>query len=190
MKFLYLTLLISSLFFSCKQDKSVIKNKVINEKKTNIDSDKKEDIKEYSVGTTIDNIAFNDINGDLLPINDYVDSVMLIDFWATWCVPCKAQNKKLIPVYQKYKDYGFEIYAVSIDKYLKKWENVIKKEKPPWINTIARKSYKNDFIKQFKIHSVPSSFLIDKNRKIIAINIHPKLLEEKLSKLLLPNSSK
>jgi len=181
MKFIYSIFIIFLIFASCKQKdeasansrKSIINNEEHNEK-----------VENFVIGGFIENIVLKDSAGIVQPLEKYTGKYTLVDFWASWCKPCRSQNKKLIPVYEKYKSQGFEIYAVSVDNYEKKWKKSLQHDKTPWVNTIARNGFNNKYLKNFKIHSIPSNFLIDANKKIIAVNISPIKLEKKLDIVL------
>ncbi len=140
-------------------------------------------LKTIKVGTEFKNFEFPDINEKMLNINDYRNSILLIEFWASWCGPCRQSNPDLLKVYESYKNDGFEIYGVSLDTDKEAWSHAIEKDGLKWINTIAKGGMKNQTIINLGIQYIPSNYLIDKNGKIMAINIRPSDLEKKLHEL-------
>jgi thiol-disulfide isomerase/thioredoxin len=113
---------------------------------------------------------------------------VLIDFWASWCVPCRRSFPHMREVYKKYKGDKFEIYSVSIDEDKKAWLKAVKEEKNPWLQSLDTKNISQ---KGFAVTGVPSTFLIDPNGKIIAkeVGFDPNggsEIEKKLGKVLAP----
>ncbi|MBQ0721799.1 MAG: TlpA family protein disulfide reductase, partial [Gammaproteobacteria bacterium] len=128
--------------------------------------------------------------GKTIALNDIKGKVTLIDFWAAWCAPCRKENPNVVNVYNKYHEKGLEIIGVSLDgtpqqKDAKQaWMDAIEKDKLTW-NHVSNLQYFNDPIaKQFNINSIPATFLIDAEGKIIAKNLRGPALEEKIASLL------
>ncbi len=113
---------------------------------------------------------------------DYV----LIDFWASWCRPCRMENPNVLRAYNKYKDKGFEILGVSLDKTEDKWVEAIEEDGLTWLHVSDLQGWKNEVAQQFGISSIPATILIDPEGKIIAKNLRGPYLESKLEELFGP----
>lgn len=138
------------------------------------------------VGGTVPDFTMNNEEGNPVTLSQVYPKVqyLLIDFWASWCAPCRAENPNVVENYKKYHDKGFEIVAVSLDKDKDSWLKAIENQELIWIHVSDLKGWKNEVAKQYAIRSVPSNFLIDSEGKIIARNLRGKDLGEKLSELL------
>lgn len=118
------------------------------------------------VGTKVPNIVLKDDQGKEHSIADLKGKYVLIDFWASWCMPCKAEIPNMKRVYEGYKDNGFEIFSVSIDRDKNKWLGASKDL--PWINTYDEGGA---YAQQFRVASIPFTLFIDTEGKIIAKNL-------------------
>lgn len=124
--------------------------------------------------------------GEIIKLQDVLGKVTLIDFWASWCGPCRRENPNVVNAYQKYHEKGFNIISVSLDKpgAEAKWKAAIEKDQMTW-NHISRLQHWNDPIaKQYGVSSIPATFLLDENGIIIAKNLRGKALHDKLAELL------
>ncbi|MDW8289051.1 MAG: TlpA disulfide reductase family protein, partial [Flammeovirgaceae bacterium] len=110
--------------------------------------------------------------------------VVLIDFWASWCGPCRRENPNVVKLYEKYKHKGFEIYGVSLDRDRKAWIEAIKEDGLPWIHVSDLKFWQSEAAKLYNISAIPTTVLLDKEGKIIAKNLRGKALEEAIEKVL------
>jgi peroxiredoxin len=119
-------------------------------------------------------------------LSDYKGKYILVDFWASWCAPCRAENPDLVSTYQKYKAKGFTILGVSLDdKSTKKaWLDAIKSDGLQWTQVSDLKGWGNDVARLYGIKTIPSNILIDPSGKIIARNITDRVLDAKLKELL------
>jgi thiol-disulfide isomerase/thioredoxin len=127
--------------------------------------------------------AFNiaDIKNRILKSEDFKGKYLLLDFWASWCVPCRKQHPRLKEAYEKYNLKGFEILSVSIDEDSAKWKTAITEDGIPWNN--ARDTNRGDARAVSKIYGVipiPANFLISPEGRIVAINLDGDGLLEKL----------
>ncbi len=156
-------------------DKKTLDKRVIESLNTSIRKFSK-----YKVGTKMPTIELPNEQGKIIKLSDLRGKVVLVDFWASWCVPCRENNKELKSIYQKYNSLGFEILGVSIENNKADWLKALRKDKVEWINT---KTLNDKLSQELGIQYVPSNFLISREGKILAINIQPKLLEQKLSEL-------
>jgi thiol-disulfide isomerase/thioredoxin len=106
-----------------------------------------------------------------------------IDFWASWCTPCRAQGRELIPMYNKYKSKGFEVIAVSLDTDAKAWKKASQADGYTWTNLSDLKGFESALGKKYNITAIPRNLLIDQKGNIIAMDLHGKELEAKLAGL-------
>lgn len=120
------------------------------------------------VGDQAPAFTLNNTNGKPVSLADLKGKILLIDFWASWCEPCRAESPNLKEQYKLYKDKGFEIISVSLDTDRKNWLKAIKDDGLPWLQVSDLKGYNSETIKTYGIHAIPSFLLIDRDGKIIA----------------------
>ncbi len=138
----------------------------------------------FPEGTTVPDIVLKDTSGHELKLSDLRGKYVLIDFWASWCGPCRAENPNVAAEYQKYKDKGFTVYSISLDNDRTKWINAIKKDKLAWPTHVSElKGWQSEICKPWKIGSIPSNFLIDKDGKVIGTNLRGEDLQNKLKEI-------
>jgi thiol-disulfide isomerase/thioredoxin len=106
-----------------------------------------------------------------------------IDFWASWCAPCREQGRALIPLYETYKSKGLEVMAVSLDTNPAAWKKAIRADGYKWVNVSDLKGFDSATIKKYGITAIPRNFLIDATGKIIAQDLHGSELAAKLAEL-------
>lgn len=130
------------------------------------------------VSTTPDgkSLALNEI----LKNNKYT----LLDFWASWCGPCRAENPHVVKTYQAFKDKGFSILSVSLDDKAEKWNEAIKADGMPWHHVSSLKGWKEPAAALYYVKAIPMNALIDSNGKIVATNLRGDTLYEKINSLL------
>lgn len=129
-------------------------------------------------------VALPAVNGDTLKLSSLKGKVVLLDFWASWCGPCRESNKELVKIYSKYKSKGFEIFGVSIDDQKNKWQAAIKKDKISWLQVNDNGGWDAKTIADWNINAIPTSYLIDKEGKLLAMDLEAKELERALKYLL------
>lgn len=123
--------------------------------------------------------------GDVLALNDVKGKLTLIDFWAAWCKPCRAENPNIVAVYNKYKNKGLNVVGVSLDRKSEDWLRAIDADGLEW-NHISNLQYFNDPIaKLYGVNAIPAAFLLDENGVIVAKDLRGPALEEKVAELLL-----
>lgn len=124
--------------------------------------------KDFKPGVPIENFSLTDVNGEKVELDSFRGKYVYLDFWGSWCGPCRAQHPGLVELYKKYKDKGFEIVSVSMDTDKTKWNKAVEKDNMTWTNLIDPAGFKGDVAVTYKIFSVPISFLIDPDGKVIS----------------------
>ncbi|KKN11286.1 hypothetical protein LCGC14_1028080 [marine sediment metagenome] len=123
-------------------------------------------------------------DGKELALKDALGKITLVDFWAAWCKPCRAENPNVLRVYEKYHDKGLNILGVSLDRTAEAWKNAIEADGLIWQH-VSHVAYFNDPIaKLYNVDAIPAAFLLDENGVIIAKNLRGQALEEKVAELL------
>ena len=136
------------------------------------------------IGAKAPEFAQTDTNGVAVSLASLHGKYVLIDFWASWCKPCRAQNPSLLRLYQKYNDKGFTILGVSLDSKKDAWLKAIHSDKLEWQQVSDLNLWNNAVAKQYKITSVPQNYLLDTKGVIIAKNLNEEELNEVLEKEL------
>jgi peroxiredoxin len=125
-----------------------------------------------------------DLKGDSLRLSSLKGKVFLLDFWASWCVPCRFSNKNLVKLYSKYKDKGFEILSVSLDDNQSAWKKAVNKDKITWLQINDSKGWDARSAAKWQVDAIPASFLIDKDGNVVSVNAEKQELENKIRELL------
>ncbi|NOX99705.1 MAG: TlpA family protein disulfide reductase [Verrucomicrobia bacterium] len=126
-------------------------------------------------------IAFTDLNGEKVDLASMKGKVVLVDFWATWCGPCVAELPNVLDAYKKHHDKGFEIIGISLDQDEAALKSFIKENDMPWTQYFDGKGWKNDIAQKYSITSIPATFLIGKNGKVVASNLRGPQLEAEVA---------
>ncbi len=143
-----------------------------------------EDAKRLNIGSEAPEIMLSTPQGESLALSSLRGKVVLIDFWASWCRPCRAENPNVVKVYNKYKDKGFDILSVSLDNNKDRWLNAIKADGLEWNHVSDLKGWKSVVTPQYKVTGIPKTYLLDKNGIIIAKDLRGPALERKLAEVL------
>ena len=142
-------------------------------------------IKSVSIGSVAPEVILSDTNGKDIALSSLRGKYVLLDFWAGWCGPCRMENPNILKNYLKYKDKGFEVYQVSLDRSRSDWVNAIKKDNLIWYNVSDLKYFQSEAAAIYNIDRIPKGFLLDPNGVIIAkdIELRGNRLGEKLNEI-------
>jgi peroxiredoxin len=153
-------------------------------------ADKIKQLERVAIGATAPDFTQNTPDGKPLALSSLRGKYVLIDFWASWCGPCRRENPNVVTAYNKFKDKGFTILGVSLDKDTGReaWLKAIEKDGLAWNQVSDLKYWQNAAAKDYGVQAIPQNFLIDPNGKIVATNLRGEKLQETLSQLL--NQSK
>ena len=121
--------------------------------------------------------------GDTISLSSLKGKYVLLDFWASWCKPCRMESPNLVRSYNKYHEKGFEIFQVSLDKKKESWIEAIESDQLNWIHVSDLQFWNSSAAKLYQVQAIPASFLLDKNGKIIAKNLRGNSLEATLSEI-------
>ena len=150
-------------------------------KQLEINKEKLEAMKPLSPGSEAKEIALPNPEGDTLRLSDYKGKIVLLDFWASWCGPCRKENPNVVKLYEKYKKDGFEVFSVSLDKSKEGWEKAIKQDGLNWEGHVSDlKFWNSSAARSYNVSSIPFTVLIDKEGKVIKTRLRGAQLESVL----------
>ncbi|MCY7359273.1 MAG: AhpC/TSA family protein [Rudanella sp.] len=141
-------------------------------------------IRGLMMGGIAPDIALNDTTGAAVPLSSLRGKYVLIDFWASWCGPCRMENPNVVRMYNKYKEKGFTIYSVSLDQSRDSWVRAIRNDNLTWTHVSDLRYWQSAAAQQYGVTGIPKTFLIDKEGKIIAKDLRGPALEQKLEEVL------
>jgi len=130
-------------------------------------------------------ISMPDVNGKVVSLSSFKGKYVLVDFWASWCGPCRNENPNVVAAYQKFKDKNFTILGVSLDEGKEEWLQAIKDDGLAWTQISDLKKWESSVVNQYKFEGIPFNVLLDPNGKIIASSLRGADLEKKLTELLI-----
>ncbi|HAV55900.1 MAG TPA: peroxiredoxin, partial [Aequorivita sp.] len=137
------------------------------------------------VGSLAPNFSAPTPTGEMMSLKDALGKYTIIDFWASWCRPCRIENPNVVKVYNKYHDKGLNIISVSLDKAEQKdkWLQAIKDDQMDWYHVSNLQFWQDPIAQQYSVRSIPATFLLDENGVIIDKNLRGAALEAKIATL-------
>jgi len=137
------------------------------------------------VGSLLPEIALPGPDGDTVRLSSTRGSIVLVDFWAAWCPPCREENPNLVTLYDLYHSSGFDIYQVSLDIRNEDWTEAIRKDRlGRWYHVSDLKYRDSEVVRSFGLSEIPSSFLLDREGRVVAVNLRGDALRKKVEELL------
>ena len=142
-----------------------------------------EQMKSFVVGGQAPDFTQKTPDGGEMSLSELRGKVVLVDFWASWCGPCRRENPNVVRMYNKYKDKGFDILGVSLDKTQDRWVQAIEQDGLEWHHVSDLKGWSNEVAQAYGVRSIPHTILLDQEGRIIARNLRGQALEDKLEQL-------
>lgn len=140
-------------------------------------------MRKTAVGAQAPDFTMNDPEGKPIQLSSLRGKVVLIDFWASWCGPCRQENPNVVKLYQQYHDKGFEILGVSLDRTQDEWVKAIQDDQLTWVHVSDLQFWQSSAARLYGVNSIPKTYLLDKDGKIIATGLRSKELAAKLAEL-------
>jgi len=135
-----------------------------------------------AIGSLAPEISLPNPDGEIVTLSSLRGSVVLLDFWAQWCKPCRVENPHVVKAFNRYKDKGFTVYGVSLDRTKEKWTQAIEEDGLTWTHVSDLKYFNSVAAQMYGVQSIPFSILLDRDGKIIAKNLRGSALEKELEK--------
>lgn len=145
-------------------------------------------VSKTDVGSKVDNFEGPSPDGDIVSLEDAMGKLTLIDFWASWCKPCRIENPNVVAVYNDFKDKGFSIISISLDKSEASWKKAIEQDQMDWYHISNLQFWNEPLAKDWGVRSIPATFLIDENGIIVGKDLRGNALRQKVSEYLDDNS--
>ena len=129
---------------------------------------------QLKIGEIVPEIELMGKSDTIIKLSSLSGKVILIDFWASWCGPCRASNPSVQKMYKKFRDSGFEVYAVSLDVNKPLWLKAIRHDRLTYTQVIDSDGWLSKVAEKYYVDAIPTNFLLDRNGKIVAINLEGK----------------
>ncbi|MEX2593258.1 MAG: TlpA disulfide reductase family protein [Anditalea sp.] len=142
-----------------------------------------DELRTLSVGQPAPEIALPNPEGEVLKLSDLRGKYVLIDFWAAWCKPCRLENPNVVRLYNEYKDKGFEVFGVSLDRTKEAWVDAIEEDGLEWTQVSDLQYFNSEAAATYQINAIPATYMVDPEGKIIAKDLRGISLENKLKEL-------
>jgi len=135
------------------------------------------------IGKIAPDFTQKDVNGNAVSLSDFRGQYVLLDFWAAWCGPCRAENPNVVEAYHEYNDDGFTVLGVSLDRDREDWLDAIEEDNLEWTQVSDLNFWQNEAAQQYGIRAIPANFLINPEGEIIAKDLRGDALNEKLEEI-------
>lgn len=142
-----------------------------------------DELRALSIGQPAPEISLPNPAGETVSLSDFRGKYVLVDFWAGWCKPCRDENPNVVRLYEKYKDKGFEVFGVSLDRTREMWLRAIEEDKLEWTQVSDLKYFNSEAASIYQINAIPATYMIGPDGNILAKDLRGVSLENKLAEL-------